>query len=200
MHIDDYREALKKILRGDFDNASEEEKAAAVRELIHLCSLTASATTMQPVPFVDGGLITPIHIAMVQGIARMHRCPTDLKSILEVLRTFRASLLAQQLAIAATKFIPAFGWLVSTSVTYALTYALGEASDRYFRSGRSVVPKELRAMFRRIYRRKFSEMRLTLRHRKDLKKELDEIEKARRTGEINEEEARRRKQEALSHA
>ena len=59
-----YAETLHRVMTGNFSNASDAEKDAAVRELVKVCSVAAGAVTVQPIPFVDAALITPIQIAM----------------------------------------------------------------------------------------------------------------------------------------
>jgi uncharacterized protein (DUF697 family) len=74
-----------------------------------------------------------------------------------MLSTFGASLLAQNAIIAAAKFIPFAGWVVAISMAYALTYAIGEVADHYFKNGRGVSAEELKSMFDRVYTEKKKE-------------------------------------------
>ena len=51
-----------------------------------------------------------------------------LGAVSEILSTLGASIIAQNVIMAAAKLIPFLGWLITISMAYALTYAIGEAS------------------------------------------------------------------------
>jgi uncharacterized protein (DUF697 family) len=148
METANYSETIQKVMSGGYDSATEEERTQAVRELIQVCSIASGAVAIQPIPLVDSVLITPIQIAMVQAIGRVRGYNLDKKSIVEILGTFGASLLAQNLILAAAKFVPFAGWVMGVAMAYALTYAVGEVSDHYFRTGRGTSADELRAKFK----------------------------------------------------
>ncbi|MEX1364737.1 MAG: DUF697 domain-containing protein, partial [Nannocystaceae bacterium] len=108
-HLD----TIKRVLDGNYDDATEAEKKRAVRELVEVCSVAAAAMTIQPIPLLDTALIAPIQIGMVQGIGKIHGYALDRRSIVEILSTFGASIVAQNLIMAAAKLIPFFGWVVT---------------------------------------------------------------------------------------
>jgi uncharacterized protein (DUF697 family) len=193
-HID----TLKRVLDGNYEGASEEEKARAVRELVQVCSVAAGAMTIQPFPLLDTALIAPIQIGMVQGIGKIHGHKLDQKSILEILSTFGASIVAQNVIMAAAKLIPFFGWVFTISMAYALTWAIGEVSDHYFRNDRKVDEGELKAMFDRVYKAKKEEK--SAQHKKNgtLKAKLEELKEARAAGLLTEEEFEAKKAALLS--
>ena len=124
-----YLETLKRVAQGDYQDASQQERDHAIREVIQIASAAAAAVSVQPIPFVDVALVSPIQIVMVQAIARVHGYALDKKAVLEILSTFGASLVAQNVIMAAAKFVPFLGWLVALSMSFALTYAIGEVSD-----------------------------------------------------------------------
>jgi uncharacterized protein (DUF697 family) len=192
-----YKETLDRILQGDFDRASPEERAEAVRDVINVCSVAAGAVTFQPIPFLDIALVSPIQIAMVQAIGRVYGHRLDQKAIIEMLSTFGASLLAQNAIIAAAKFIPFAGWVVAISMAYALTYAIGEVADHYFKNGRGVSAEELKSMFDRVYHEKKKEKQEAHEGNDELKDKLEKLKRARAEGILTEEEFERKKQELL---
>jgi uncharacterized protein (DUF697 family) len=192
-----YKETLDRILQGDFDSASPEERAEAVRDVINVCSVAAGAVTFQPIPFLDIALVSPIQIAMVQAIGRVYGHRLDQKAIIEMLSTFGASLLAQNAIIAAAKFIPFAGWVVAISMAYALTYAIGEVADHYFKNGRGVSAEELKSMFDRVYHEKKKEKQDAHEGNDELKEKLEKLKRARADGILTEEEFERKKQELL---
>lgn len=192
-----YLETLRRVMDGDYERASQAEKDAAVRDLIQVCSIAAAAVTVQPIPLLDTALIAPIQIGMVQGIGRVHGYQLDKKSILEILGTFGASLVAQNVIMAAAKLIPFAGALITISMAYALTWAIGEVSDHYFRHGRGVPEGELREMFKRIYDEKKAEKQAQNRGNDNLKSKLEQLKKAYEAGLLTEEEFTRKKEELL---
>lgn len=193
-HLD----TLKRVLDGNYEGASEAEKARAVRELVQVCSVAAGAMTIQPLPLLDTALIAPIQIGLVQGIGKIHGYKLDQKSILEILSTFGASIVAQNLIMAAAKLIPFFGWVVTISMAYALTWAIGEVSDHYFRNGRNVDEKELRAMFDRVYKAKKDEKSAEHKRNSTLKTKLEELKEARAAGLLTDEEFEAKKTALLA--
>jgi uncharacterized protein (DUF697 family) len=193
----DYSETLRRIYAGDFDQLPEEDKKRAVDELVTACSLAAAAVALQPIPLVDLPLIMAIQLAMVQGIARIRGYHLDKKSVYEVYRTLRTSFLTHQAAIVAAKLVPTFGWAVSASAAYALTFAFGEVADKYFRAGRKLAPAELRELFKRVYKEKRRDKRSALRRDPNLPRELAEVERARQRGEFNDEQVAQRREDLL---
>lgn len=197
MAVENYIETVRRVMEGGYDDATQEERDRAVREIIQLCAASAAAVTVQPLPFVDIALISPIQIAMVQAISRIYGHRLDKKAILEMLSTFGASLVAQNVAMAAAKFVPFLGWLVTISMAFALTYAIGEVCDHYFRNGRGVPSEELKEMFERVYKTKRAEKQQEHKKNESLKDRLEQLKEAYREGLLTEEEFEHKKQELL---
>ncbi len=197
METANYSETIQKVMSGDYDSATEEERTQAVRELIQVCSIASGAVAIQPIPLVDSVLITPIQIAMVQAIGRVRGYNLDKKSIVEILGTFGASLLAQNLILAAAKFVPFAGWVMGVAMAYALTYAVGEVSDHYFRTGRGTSADELRAKFKETYDQKRREKQAQHKENQTLKQKLEQLTEAFKSGLLTEEEFGRKKEDLL---
>lgn len=193
-----YTEIIERVMRGDYEDASAVERDEAIRSVIQACSIASAAVTIQPIPFVDMALITPIQIVMVQAIARIHGHNLDKKSVLEILSTFGASLLAQGVIMGAVKFIPFLGWIVTTSMAYALTWAVGEVSDYYFRNGRGVPQEELQSMFTRIYKEKHAEKKAANSGDGTLKEKLEQLKEAFDAGLLDEDEFAQKKEDVLA--
>lgn len=192
-----YLDTLRRVMDGDYEHASREEKDAAIRDVIQVCSIAAAAVTIQPIPLLDTALISPIQIAMVQAIGRVHGHRLDKKSIMEILGTFGASIVAQNVIMAAAKLIPFAGALITISMAYALTWAIGEVSDHYFRNGRGVPQGELRDMFKRIYEQKKAEKQAAHKSDETLKGKLEQLKKAYEAGLLTEDEFTRKKEDLL---
>ena len=193
-----YAEVIDRVMRGDYDEAAEAERAEAVRMTIQACAVAGAALTIQPFPFVDTALLAPVQIAMVQAIGRIHGHRLDHRTVLEILSTLGASIVAQNAIMAAAKFVPFLGWVVTISMAYALTWAIGEVSDQYFRSGRGVSSDELRAKFKEVYRAKRKEKQDQHADNERLKDKLTQLKEAFEAGLIDEAQFSRKKEELLS--
>jgi len=150
-------ETVARVMHGHFDDATDSEKLAAVRDVTVASSVAAAAIAVQPVPFLDVALLAPIHIAMVQAIGRVHGYKLDTKSVVEMLATFGGSIVTRGVLGSVVKVIPVFGWAASASMAYAMTYAIGEASHAYFACGRGLSSSELQRLFRSVYEAKRAE-------------------------------------------
>lgn len=190
-----YGDTVGRVLAGEFDDASAEEKVRAVRELITVCSAAAGAVAIQPVPLFDVVLVTPIQIVLVQGIGRIHGYHLDRRSVLEILGTFGASLVSQNILLATAKLVPVAGWLAGAAMAYAMTWAIGEVAQHYFSTGRGVGSDDLRTMFRKVYADKKEEV---LQRAPSLKERLEQLAEARAAGLLDEAEFERKKQEILA--
>jgi uncharacterized protein (DUF697 family) len=151
--------ALRAIREGKLDDASPEEKDASVDAVVYSSSTAAGVVALQPVPFLDLVVLLPIHVAMVQAIGRVRGYRLDKKSILEILNSWRHSLLVEQAAVTVPKLVPVFGWAFSAASAQALTYVMGRLADYYFVNGRSIVPEEVRVATKRMYRARMLELR-----------------------------------------
>jgi uncharacterized protein (DUF697 family) len=161
-------------------------------------SAAAAAVAIQPFPLIDVALVSPIQILMVQAIARVRGYKLDKRAALEILSTLGASLLAQNAILAAAKFVPFAGWLVSISMAYALTFALAEAADHYFRSGRGASADELKQMFNRVYKEKRAEKEAQHKGNATLKDKLEQLKDAYKSGLLTEEQYEKKKEDLLA--
>ncbi len=192
-----YADTIGRVMNGDFSEADEATRQDAARKLVTVCSAAAAAVTIQPLPLLDAALISPIQIVMVQGIGHVYGYRLDRKSIVEMLSTFGASIVAQNVMMAAGKLIPFVGWAMAASMAYALTYAIGEVSHAYFQSGRGLTSRELSDMFKKVYQEKRKEKRSEMKRNVSLKDKIVQLREAFDAGLINEEEFERKKQELI---
>ncbi len=187
-----------RVLSGDFSEAGDEERNAAVYEVLQVSAIAASAVSIQPIPFVDMVLIAPIQIGMVQCIGRIHGHRLDKKAVLEILSTFGAGLLTQGALMSAAKLLPFVGWLVTVPMAYAMTWAVGEVAHYYFRMGRGVPPAELSRMYERIYRSKREERKAAQEASDSVSDKLRDLVRAREEGLLSDEEFEAAKTKVLS--
>ncbi|MFW5921322.1 MAG: YcjF family protein [Polyangiales bacterium] len=192
-----YTDTVGRVMSGDFDYETEQERDQAVRDVIQVCSAASGAVAVQPFPVADIALLAPIQIGMVQAIGRIRGCSIDHRTALEILSTFGATLVSHGVVRTSVRLVPVFGWLMGISMSYASTWALGEVSDVWFRCGRDVPPADLRAMFREIYAKKKAEKQAEHRGDDSLEQRLDDLGRAYERGLIDEEEFRKKKEEML---
>jgi uncharacterized protein (DUF697 family) len=198
------KEALQRAQSGEFDHASENVKAAVVSEVIRSCSSSVAVFALQPFTGVDSAIITPIHYRMVGVIARIYGCATDTRAAYrEILRALRGRIITHHLAMMGAKFVP-FTNLLAVPVAYALTCAIGEVSAEYYRRGRAIEKREMKARFDATYmkahehafREKRNELRAMFRA-PEIQKQVRELKKARSDGTLGPEEVERRIDEIL---
>jgi hypothetical protein len=91
-----YLETVARVMHGNFDDATDAEKLAAVRDVTVVCSVGAAAIAVQPVPLLDVALLAPVHIGMVQAIGQVHGHKLDAKSVVEMLATFGGSIVTRE--------------------------------------------------------------------------------------------------------
>jgi uncharacterized protein (DUF697 family) len=203
--MDGFHRTLKRVLEGDFDVATNEDRDLAVRRLIHTGCAAATVVALQPVPVLDVALIMPIQVGMVQGIGRVRGYRLDRKSVLEILRNVRTGLVTQHAAMIAAKLVPAVGSVLAACVAHGLTYAVGTLGDHYFRAGRTMLPDAMKITLQRAYaekfqktcKSKFCELRVFLGGQPAMVTRMRDLEQARREGRISDEEAERRVEEIL---
>jgi len=192
-----YAETLGRIMAGDYDEATQEERDGAVKELISMCAVAAGAVSIQPVPLLDLVFVAPIQVGLVQGIGRIYGHQLDKKAVIEILSTFGASLVAQNVMMASAKLVPFAGWIAAAAMAYALTHAIGEVADHYFRHGRGVSSDDLKTMFKNAYKEKKDEKMAEMRE-PTLKERLEQLKEAYAAGLIDDDEFEAKKADILA--
>lgn len=195
-----FHETCERVMNGGYDGASEVERDRAVRDLVEVASVAGAAVSLQPVPipFLDTALLVPIHVALVQAVGRVYGHTLDRKTVVEMLGTFGVSLVSQHVIRSAVRMIPGLGWVVGASMGYAMTYAIGDVADHYFRTGRGVTSAELKSRFERIYRAKRSEKESEHADDASLKRKLAQLKEAFDSGLLSPEEYARMKEQVLA--
>jgi uncharacterized protein (DUF697 family) len=116
---------------------------------------SCAGVAVQPIPFADFFVLTPLQAYMGTRIAAIRGIPiTDSKAkeiILEIASLVGLGLLAQQLVIGAYKtFIPFLGALTTIPIVFGLTYAMGCVMDEYFirkRKGERIEKEALKKLW-----------------------------------------------------
>ena len=186
-----------RVLSGEWESASDEEKRAAVRDVMTVASVASAALAVQPIPLVDLAILAPIHVGMVRAIGAIHGYRLDAKAVLEMLSSLGASLLARAAVLGAVRLVPFVGWAIAIPMAYATTWSIGEVAVHYFRTGRGVGPEHMRALFEHCYEAKKREKEQSQKAQGGLRERLRQLVEAKDAGLIDEAEFQRKKEEIL---
>jgi uncharacterized protein (DUF697 family) len=177
----------------------DEKTDDAVQKDIKRAGVATAAVAVQPVPFVEMILISPIQIAMVRRIGSLRGYKFDRKAAYEIWKAFRVSILTQQAVITAVKFVPAIGSIAAASVAYSLTTTIGEVFDYYYRHERKTPAGELLRLFKQLLAQKRDQSPPDeVRNIEEKRRDLNALAKERSERKLSSAEYERRKSEILS--
>jgi uncharacterized protein (DUF697 family) len=125
------REVTEIELRGDM---STEEK---VERIIHITCGACAAVAIQPLPFADIFILTPIQAYMGTRIAATRGVPVDESEVTDLIKEIAGvvgmGVIAQQTAIGLFKIIlPWLGGLMTLPLVYGLSYAIMRVIDAWY--------------------------------------------------------------------
>ena len=133
----------------DRTDISDDEKVSKIIKVFAAC---CAGIAVQPIPFADFFVLTPIQaymgtrIGAIRGIKISESKATQIFK--EIAGVVGLGLMAQQLAIGAYKtFIPFLGAITTIPMVYGLTYAMGKTMDLYFKQKNKdgkINPEELK--------------------------------------------------------
>ena len=155
--MSDENSAIKKLQSEFFsiENRSDITDDEKVTQIIKITSVVCAGLAIQPIPFADIFILTPIQGLMGSRIAAVRGIPISkndsVETIKQILGTIGLGLGAQQLVIGAYKtFIPFAGGLFTIPLVFGLTYGIGRVMDQYLinkSKGRTLDRDELRRIF-----------------------------------------------------
>ena len=156
-------------------NISPDEK---VDKLLLRFSAICGAIAVQPIPFADIFILTPIQLYMGTLIAEARGYKFSMSDVYkEILGLIGLAYLAQQTAIGLYKTVlPFLGAITTIPLVFILTYAIGKVMDYYFVSktqGKKLTKDDLVKAFKQA--------------RKDAKKNFSKDEIKKKTKEAKEE-------------
>jgi len=113
---------------------SDEQK---VSRITHIACATCAGIAVQPIPFADIFILTPIQAYFASRIAAIRGVPVSESEmsdwIKELVGIVGLGLIAQQIAIGIWKLVTfGAGGLLTVPLVYTLTYAIMTVADRYF--------------------------------------------------------------------
>ncbi|MBC8255694.1 MAG: hypothetical protein H8E85_00090 [Candidatus Marinimicrobia bacterium] len=134
---------------------SDDEK---VLRIIKTFAAGCAGFAVQPIPFADFFVLTPIQAYMGSRIGAIRGMPISESKATEIFKEIAGvvglGLLAQQLVIGLYKtFIPFLGAITTIPLVFGLTYAMGKVMDLYFiqKIKRGAIDKdELRKMWSKM--------------------------------------------------
>lgn len=146
------REKLQREISGieKRDDLSDDQK---VNQIIIVFSSICAGVAIQPIPFADIFVLTPIQAYMGTRISTIRGMPLSEKEVGEVLKEIAGAvglaLLAQQLALGAYKTVlPFLAGFTTIPLVFGLSYGIGKVMDVYFinrAKGKKMSPEEIRA-------------------------------------------------------
>jgi len=125
----------------DPDLSTEEN----VEEVIKSAALLSGAIAIEPIPFADMLLITPLQAKMVLHIGKIYGfeiTPERSREIVQELgATVAYGILARQVMRGLAKIaLPVIGGLITAPAVYGWTFALGRVAQNYFERKRQGLP------------------------------------------------------------
>ena len=131
-----------------------------VSHITHIACATCAGVAIQPIPFADIFVLTPIQaffasrIAAIRGVPVTESDATDL--IKEVMGIVGLGLIAQQVAIGVWKIVTfGFGGLLTIPLVYGLTYAIMKVADAYYSAksrNQKLSNEQLKAIWKSAFR------------------------------------------------
>jgi uncharacterized protein (DUF697 family) len=127
-----------------------------VSRITHISCVTCAGIAVQPIPFADIFILTPIQAYMGSRIASIRGVPISESEaatvIKEIIGVIGMGFMAQQIAIGIWKtLIPGAGGFMTLPIVYGLTYAIMRVMDAYFQAkaaNRKLSPDEIKSMWK----------------------------------------------------
>jgi len=132
-----------------------------VSQITHIACAACAGIAIQPIPFADIFILTPIQAYFGTRIAAIRGVPITESAMQELIReifgVIGLGVIAQQIAIAAWKvLIPGGGGFVTVPLVYALTYAIMKVIDLYFIhkvKGQRLSDKKIKEAWREAFKK-----------------------------------------------
>lgn len=182
---DDKRDAF--VAQQQADMGVKEKR---IRSIVYSKSLICAATGAIPVPIADILIMTPIQVSMVVNIGFLHGI--DMFQVKERIPEFIATLGAgvglREAARQVLKLIPGYGQVVSASIAFAGTVALGESANVWFKSNMKVDVSELQSVFKQAEEQAKKNYKRHSKESQEVKKRVETLRKLLEDGVITQEE------------
>jgi small GTP-binding protein len=124
-------------------------KEKRIRALIYSKAGVCAAVALVPIPVADILILTPIQMAMVATIGYFHGIEVTADRAAELMGVMGAGVGFREAARQLAKLVPGYGLVVSASIAFAGTVALGEVANVWFSRRMKVDPQDLKELFTR---------------------------------------------------
>lgn len=141
----------------------ESRKDISIKEksnrIIHLFCATCSAIAIQPLPFADTFILTPLQAYMASRLASIHGISVTKASVWENVtdlgKVLGLGFLAQNIALGAYKMgLPGLAGFTTIPLVYGFTYAIGQLlNEMYLRRSKNkdkMTSKEMKEMWKEM--------------------------------------------------
>ena len=136
---------------------SEDEK---ISKIINRSSFLCAAVAIQPIPFADIFVLTPIQIFMGKEIASIRGYSVTEMEMIDIIKKISGAIslgyLAQQTVLVLYKIgLPGFGGFMTIPLVYGLTYAIGKIMDYYLvqeKTGKGVNMKDIAEYWKKFFK------------------------------------------------
>jgi uncharacterized protein (DUF697 family) len=145
----------------EIEHRSDINDDKKVSNITHIACATCAGIAIQPIPFADIFVLTPIQayfasrIAAIRGVPVSESDATDW--IKEVIGIVGLGIIAQQLAVGIWKLVTfGLGGLLTIPLVYGLTYAIMKVADYYFSAkarGEKLSKAQIKAIWKDAFRK-----------------------------------------------
>lgn len=154
--LDKARENIKKEIT-DIENRTDLTDDQKVSRICTVFSTTCAAVAVQPIPFADIFVLTPIQAYMGKKIADIRGFNISEAGAKEIFKELAGlvglGFLSQQLAIGAYKTVlPFISGFTTIPLVFGLTYGMGKVMDYFFEKkikGQKVDPEMIKSIFKK---------------------------------------------------
>lgn len=144
-------EAIEKFSVDSASLVTDEEKKEAAMNLVNMVSKLSGAVSLQPLPFADTLIITPIQVSLVLKIASIYNKDADKRVIQEVVATLIKAITARTLARSVVKYIPIIGAPAYFTISYIATHSIGLTAIRVFENKAEFNIEKVKETFEKEY-------------------------------------------------
>ncbi len=102
-----------------------------IHKIIHTAATAAAgiASGMAQVPGSDNAVITPIQIAMIQSLAKVHGRDINESAALTILASVSAGTVGRAISQFLVGWVPGLGNVVNASTAFTITEAIGWSAN-----------------------------------------------------------------------
>ncbi|RED48802.1 YcjF family protein [Seonamhaeicola aphaedonensis] len=177
--IDKAKENIKKEVT-DIENRTDMTDDQKVTRICTVFGTTCAAIAVQPIPFADIFVLTPIQAYMGKKIADIRGFNISEAGAKEIFKELAGlvglGFLSQQLVIGAYKTVlPFISGVTTIPLVFGLTYGMGKVMDYYFErkvKGQKIDPEMMKDIFKKA---KAEGKQKSKEHKDEIKRKKDKL-------------------------